>query len=181
MQSLNEACICKWKGASIESTSLGPLAQVHEQFIMNPRFAWALSECKIKHHGSCFTHTILLIDEDTNVKHAADDICIYIPGHSTGCTRHPMEPSPRTSAEFCQAMMRRVYFRRCYEDFNVVPYDPLTLFRVWGAHMNIQRATSGGWSHCLLKYTMKCSRAQSSSKIDVDATWKSEVHAMLRY
>lgn len=40
--------------------------------------------------------------------------------------------------------MRMLYRKRCKEDSRVVPYN-LVLLLLMGAHVNIQRVTSGGW------------------------------------
>lgn len=50
--------------------------------------------------------------------------------------------------------MRMLYRRRCKEDSRVVPYN-LPILLMMGAHVNIQRVTSGGWELYLAKYVAK--------------------------
>ena len=50
--------------------------------------------------------------------------------------------------------MRMLYRRRCKEDSRVVPYN-LPILLLMGAHVNIQRVTSGGWELYLAKYVAK--------------------------
>ena len=50
--------------------------------------------------------------------------------------------------------MRMLYRRRYKEDSRVVPYN-LPILLLMGAHVNIQRVTSGGWELYLAKYVAK--------------------------
>ena len=50
--------------------------------------------------------------------------------------------------------MRMLYRRRCKEESRVVPYN-LPILLLMGAHVNIQRVTSGGWELYLAKYVAK--------------------------